>query len=474
MQFGDIQLKYLNLLEKKIVNKTKIKLFGKSGGVEVSQTKEIKTLLAAIKVANKTNNLEAVRKIIQPKPRAFAPIFAGFKWSEIDKSPFSQIGSSNPGAAETAAHELCSLEAIRLFMQNNGAYSTEEAFYKKHREDFVKIWKKENARLSFWDKKWDTTYFETAKITQKKVGNTRWGHYSRDDGFMEDVSKLVSRLYGITQKDTWNPADVWLVANYNKEKKYLQDVIKDKQTSIEEFNTELRHKFNDRAIVGVSLKKLTRPPATWELVNLENMDMFYDDEYRFRYDRGICKLNTKGPNGFLQAKDTVIFLDGKRMKAKLAIKQSGQQFSTLRLEGTDVGNNAARLGQVPVRMAEETFKAYGLKWDNEPKNYPKSYAEFIKEQDKYSKMFTFLKRTRMVDLGGVTSQSDFIGNMRLAMTNGHESNLVGAHSKLMQLTMLHEIFSNLTNKSKLEEFWTDMIYNAQKKGKVFGPFSKVY
>jgi hypothetical protein len=468
MQGKDIQLKYLIMLEEKISNNSPIKLFGSNKTVKVTKTKDIQVLLEEINKAKRSNKVDNIIKALKRNTNQFAPIFDGYRWTDIDKQPFSKVGGNKSGAAETAAAEICSLEAVRFFIENNGAYPTQESFYKKHRDYFRAIWKDKKANLEILDDEWEKTFYETGKKLQKEVGSTKYKHYSREDGFMEDITKLVKDLYGIIQKDTWNPADIWLVANYNMEKKYLQDVIKDNQTSLQEFNTELRHKFGDRKIVGVSLKKLSGKAAQWELVNLDNMDLFHDDEYRFRFKSGKVKVNVR-QQGALQAKDTNILLDGKRQEVQIQIKQQSNVFSRLRFEGTDINNRAARLGQVPQRMAEETFKAYKLKWDNFRENYPQSTDEFLKRKDEFAKMFTALKQGRQVDLGGVTSQTQFIENIAAA----YDVDPVGTHSKMMQLSMMHEIFTNLKGE-QLAEFWTDMVYNAQKKGKVFGPFGKVY
>ena len=55
----------------------------------------------------------------------------------------------------------------------------------------------------------------------------------------------------------------------------------DDVTPIEEFNAILRDMFHARKIIGISLKKMSGRTAKWELVNLENMDVFDNDEYQF-------------------------------------------------------------------------------------------------------------------------------------------------------------------------------------------------
>ena len=53
------------------------------------------------------------------------------------------------------------------------------------------------------------------------------GHYSREGGFMDYISKFVKEKYQISKKDSWNPADIWLIKSGSdftkiKEKFYIQ------------------------------------------------------------------------------------------------------------------------------------------------------------------------------------------------------------------------------------------------------------
>ena len=39
---------------------------------------------------------------------------------------------------------------------------------------------------------------------------------------MEYMTKIAKDMYGISQKDSWNPADIWLVSDYNKVVAFLE------------------------------------------------------------------------------------------------------------------------------------------------------------------------------------------------------------------------------------------------------------
>jgi hypothetical protein len=461
---SEIQLKYLKMLETMLSAGTAIKFDGKGSEV-IRKTPEIKLLIKEIKEVERTSNIEKVRKILAPGrsgPSLYAPIFNGLTWTAIDKSPFSGAGGGSPDAKTTKMQEKASLYSIKTFIEKNGAF-TKDTFLKKHRSDLLEIYPD-------MDAEWENTFYEQGKKIQKEVGSTKFDHYDRDtpDGFMEKITKLA-KSYGVTQKDNWNPADIWLVANYTAEKNSFLKKVKDDVTSIEEFNTELKHKFTDNAIIGISLKKLSGKTAQYEKVNLENSDMFYDDEYKFRFNKALHKLSVD-PQGELNSSDTLIYLKGKKMSVKIQIRQQSSGFTPMKIEGTDINNKAAKLGKAPLDMVEVAFKAYGLKWNNNKTKFPMNATEFMKKADEFCSMFEELKLTGKIEFDGASTSAQFKGNMRKAFSGKKPES---AHNKLMQISLLYEVFTKLKG-DKLEEFWTDIVYFCQKKGAVFGPFGKLY
>jgi len=78
---------------------------------------------------------------------------------------------------------------------------------------------------------------------------------------MDYISDICKTKYGISKKDTWNPADIWLVSDLNKVKNTLKTKVLDDVTSLEEFNAILRDMYHERKIVGISLKKMSGKTA---------------------------------------------------------------------------------------------------------------------------------------------------------------------------------------------------------------------
>ena len=49
--------------------------------------------------------------------------------------------------------------------------------------------------------------------------------FIRDGGFMKWITDLVREKYQISQKDNWNPADIWLIKDQNKTIRMIQDLV---------------------------------------------------------------------------------------------------------------------------------------------------------------------------------------------------------------------------------------------------------
>ena len=310
---------YINQVADLIKNKKEIKIAKTKQKVEL--TPEIKKFLEAVKAKSQTR----VNSVLKTSTK-FSTIFNGYRWTDIDKSQFTGIGGQ-PDAKTTQKQELASLFAIQKSIENNG-YTDQGKFMKLYRDDLKKIYPDMN-------EEWENTFFQQQLTTYKEVGRTKYGHYSRDGGFMDYISDICKTKYGISKKDTWNPADIWLVSDLNKVKNTLKTKVLDDVTSLEEFNAILRDMYHERKIVGISLKKMSGKTARWELVNLENMDLFDDAEYNFKLDSIDINLGIK-PNGEFKNSDTKIVVSGKKGSIKFQIRQNSAGFNNLKIEGTDL------------------------------------------------------------------------------------------------------------------------------------------
>ena len=447
---------YLEMVAQKIRNDEPFKLADLRRRQKINKTNDIKKFLRDVK--NEDEN--GVASVLKTGSQ-YSTIFNGYKWTEIDKGQFTGKGSvaaPSTDAEDTAMQERASLFAIQKSIENNG-YSNQKKFYQLYRKDMKKIY-------PGMDELWEDTFFQQQVTVHNEVGNTKYRHYSRDDGpngMMKYITDIVRNNYGISKKDTWNPADIWLVSNYRTVVKELEKRVKDDITPLQEFNEILREMFHDRKIVGISLKKMSGKTALWENVNLDNMDIFDSDEYRFHLDSTEIDFGLKNKTEFKNS-DSKIFISGKKGEIKFQIRQNSAGFNNLKIEGTDLGATAARLGKVPLNMAATVLKSEGITFDNDNKNYPKSSQEFKNEKAKFVAQWKKVKQYT-----GVNTEQQFVKNVSAAF-DGKRSDY--AHSKLMQLDLLSKLASKSIEKQEL--ILTSLAYLAQKKGQVFGPFGKLY
>ena len=146
-------------------------------------------------------------------------------------------GKSKSDGKSTAMQERASMYAIEQGLNKNG-YKDKKTFLKDCKKELKKLYPDMDAA-------WEETFFQQQITVADKIPKNNNFHYSRDDGFMEKITNLV-KDQGISQKDSWNPADIWLVESPNKQIETLA-----RAATIEEINDVLRSKFIKNTIVGI-------------------------------------------------------------------------------------------------------------------------------------------------------------------------------------------------------------------------------
>ena len=412
----------------------------------------------------------------QPNGR-FSLVGGKERWSVPigDKNVAFQLSGKKGGggaadAKTTAAQERGSTYILQRVLKDNRRYNTSEDIRKDTvaYKELQKIW--QQSQLEF-DDEWLDDYHKQAKRMLLEYSNPRFTEFVRDGGFMDWVTKLVRTKYQISQKDNWNPADIWLIKDQTKTIKMIEDLI-DGGTSqtLQEFNAILRQLFRDEIVVGVSLKKVSGKEAQWEKVNVRESDF---DDYRKMYftvsdmkiDLSLGKDN-KGVTSF-GTQDSRVFVDANKSVYNFQIKANDSAgFSNLKWEPTQQGAAAARLGKAPVDMVQKLMIDYGVRFDNKHGQYPKSPTDFDKEAESYA---TIIKDLKGKGVDTVVSVEKAVNNIMVVLGS---KNAHVATSKLMQLKFLHVLVN--MNEVERNKFMTDMSFLAQKKGERFGPFGKLY
>ena len=406
-------------------------------------------------------------------------------------------------AAATAMQEKASLVVIKEGIYKNKVFSKDEivegkgnsgkAIQKKIFEQYPAKYQSNIEWLDTFWKQQDT--FLNASIAGKKIGtSTHYQEYDRDNpnGFMDFITDLVREEFGIAKKDTWNPADIWVVQNKKQVRKDL--IMAAEGLDINRLNATLRAMLKDRSVIGVSLKKITKGKgARWEVVNLTDTPFSEKNDYNFELDHIRFNGGIRPDNKNWTAQDTMVYVyENYSPWADIQVTQTSRRWSNLKFEPTQRGASGARLGKAPVDMVKELLEDFKVNKTDVKEvmsnaYFPRHLDEFLKDKEKYKRMFNKVKSTLSFAEMGSNTGDEFVEACETLYEyaetapepRGPKSEYAVRSgiimTKLMQLFFLH-ILAILKRRSQkqLDEFITSVVFLSMKKGKRFGPFGKLY
>ena len=296
-----------------------------------------------------------------------------------------------------------------------------------------------------------------------------------------------------------------LIQNEKKWRKVITESFnqkKDPSASIEselaKFNSIFRALFRTKQIVGISLKKVGSGPAQFKEVNVSGKFFKNLKATVMTLEKAKCILGTKridpakakkdiergkrrgAPGAATLLQDTVLTIEdpglvtGKKIEYTVQIKANDStKFSNLKWEPTIVGRGAARLGKATVELVLDLMKVYGILKYYEPDNkkYPRNKTDFAKVENDYRMMLDEIISDRFVDVGSGVDTNTAIVNIKEAFDVYRGQPWV-AVSKLQQIQFLYALLT-LPDKKK-NEFCTSLIFTAEKAGKRYGPYGKLY
>lgn len=333
-----------------------------------------------------------------------------------------------------------------------------------------------------------TFYAQQKRLFDVYNGNNPYTTFNRDGGFMDYITKICSTKFKIAKKDSWNPADIWIIkGSQTKIETEINKMLSGSNQTIYELNDYLRIKYKAKEIMGLSLKKVSGKVAKYEEVNLDDVGSYIDtSDESMNYDvsEKCFQSNFKIPSGkknFTQDVRLVIESGGKPNKTyDFQIKANSSEAlggSNLKFEATLKGAGGARLGKAPVDQIVELMKDMGQTgFVNNYKKYPGTIEEFQDNTSKGKKYFNDVIKN-LIQEGMVTDIKDIgdiIGNIETSYKSPDDRG-TNTRCKLMGLDFFYSMY---LMKDKMREFGTDMVYISQKKSTKkkddFGPFGKVY
>ena len=343
------------------------------------------------------------------------------------------------------------------------------------------------------DNSWLQSYWRQNARMHAEYSHNRWSEFNRDGGFMKFISDLINEKFGVTIKDQWNPADIWMIrGKSSKIEKRIADQIsgaKGTQT-IRELNLIMRDLFSSSGseqVVGVSLKKVPgNRAANWTVFNMRDMTLDERGDYNYNIPEITYKVAVEGeaPHRKFVTQDTKVFLKtpNDRRQASFQLKDNmgkPRGAGNLKFE-LSIKGEAARGGKAPEPFYHRLMDDVGVKYRNVWQQYPSTLEVFERQEIQWRKAFTLVNSKRYIETelpAGKVGEDQFIINMKeqFGMEDAHGEGPWLARSKLMQLEFLVQLIDALGDNTNEEfrEFWTDMAFLGMKKGDTFAPFGKL-
>ena len=181
------------------------------------------------------------------------------KYIRLNVKPNGSKGSGG-GAAATAIQESaqCVYAAMRYYCGDKEVYTEEDL---KCGMKHVDIGGTKLEDIMGLPKEWKEGSQKGANEIFEKVGGTGY-KFVRGDSLLDDgaIKKAFGRVKGqtnLSSEDKWNPSDIWMVkeSEISEIKKHL-----DGENTIDCLNNALLQRFNDKSLIGISLKKIEGEP----------------------------------------------------------------------------------------------------------------------------------------------------------------------------------------------------------------------
>jgi len=389
-------------------------------------------------------------------------------------------------------------DAKETAKQENGSRVYFEAYIEHKQYDFNKLGllvKKVYPNISF---DWMESYRKQAEALKDYLGNNKGYAYSRDDGFMPFIEGIAKSKCGVSVKDRWNPADIYMIKK-NEEKKVM-DKLKsitqssDKNVNLVALNSYMKELVSSKTMVPVSLKAIATKTSKAK-AELANMGGSSNKTIQFRVKPNSvkCILNMGHKNDF--EFDTGEFaFDFYVGEEEIHGQARNFQYSKARhLIQTDLTpkgrSGGAKLGKVSSVALDDFLKKVGLPRPSSAAKDPnidepgKWTETNIKYWIKYIEELSKLKIAGSpIDLGqlkvktkkGEEQGAEAVIRNAILWENETRSAAGRFSSKLIGLRWAYT-WALIEKKGMMDEWLKTLYYGAKKEfGEKNGPFLKIY
>ena len=335
--------KYIVSIVAKIKKGTPIKVEG-GKSYKFKVTKDIDMLEKA------QTNYSKYSKILYPNNK-HAPIFTDgkkyFTFIEIDKAPFSGMGSTSRNALGKAladAGELATVMSLRKDIKT--AKDTKQSIFQNNPDAFSD---------------WYDTFQLTKPAVKKVVGslsNFDIIHDATDTSkFTTTINNFVKKAR-ISKKDSWNPADVFIISKNGRAKitedlKKIVDNYDVKDGLVSMFNDKMYKLYKKRILFPISLKQITSAKANIDYTNIPGQTKVAD------YDIEIAKFNC---NLSAEGKEIGLFTfinNDTNKQINMQVRGFPHGYGTAQTEITSDGTpTGGRLGKVSTKVVDDVMGQY--------------------------------------------------------------------------------------------------------------------
>ena len=329
---------------------------------------------------------------------------------------------------------------------------------------------------------WVHTYYEQQKQFLKYFESDKWDEfvYEGNDfvtffqAQIKNVARSLDPLIPVGDYTTWNPSDIWAAYDLPTIQKEIKKNLTPKTQNLVELNSLLVKLFEERKLIGISLKLIgpgRQAHLTFRNDNPKNMTIGKIERYemrdiKFKLDN-IWEKPDKGA--------ATVYADyGQHFGINFTRAGNNISYSS------QVKNTSAQGGNAPVGMVIKLMNNYvpGNNYSNTQSDYPASFEDFCNKSDKKFKFEDFKKMYKIVQphfSGNAPDFEEFAkigGVLDRSFGDGDAKKARDGRVKLMFLNFFSNAFQ-IKNPTKQKEFWTDLLYLGMKVGKDFAPHVKI-
>lgn len=327
---------------------------------------------------------------------------------------------------------------------------------------------------------WKLTFEKTKDILKYPEININILNYDilHDSTDKSEFTKLTREVVKkgkpfVTSKDSWCPADIWLVSKSGKSKiiSEFREIVErhEGETLLGLVRQFFIRQYKDKKVFPISLKQLIDTPK----IELNNKEV--DPKFK-TYNIKIDKLNL---DMSFNSKEVGVFqfknLETDK-QVRMQVRAFPDNFSTVQCEITsNGGKTGGRLGKVPTNVIDAQFKKFG--------NYRRvqSISEFGKTKDsyftnfneskikEYYRIYSKVSRSKFIQTSEHLTLEEFRNLVEVSRTNAENASKLCA--KLQGLRFL-EFF--IDNEKNISEIVTNFINGAKKLSKYSCFFIRVF